>query len=116
MVAPRGPEVGAQLAELHAQGKKTLPLIAGEYDAASKCGWIEGVEFAMRRSANLGLGASGCYKEFEAMSAILSTRVWEAHKVIQAVGTNIVLTAEDMADVDTATANAFDAKRKELEG
>ena len=107
MSGPRGGEVGANLAELYKKGRDVMPPIAADVDAARSKAWLITVGDELRRDGRLGLGATGPSDAFYEMEAALNRRMTAVVDQLEAIGINIMKTAQDMARVDQETADAF---------
>lgn len=108
MGAPRGEEVGGELAELYLKGRDTLKTeIAGEIAAAATSVVNIGVYAAMSRDGDLGIGSSGPYPAFSQARTALYGRINDLADQLETAGINIMKTAQDLADVDQDTARAF---------
>ncbi|MBS2939160.1 hypothetical protein KDN32_15575 [Nocardioides sp. J2M5] len=107
MTGPRGDEVGANLADLYKKGRDVMPPIAADVDAARDRAWMIPVSDELRRDSRLGLGATGPADAFHTMEAALSRRMSAVVEQLEAIGINIMKTAQDMARVDQETRDAF---------
>ncbi|RYB93173.1 hypothetical protein EUA93_01655 [Nocardioides oleivorans] len=107
MTGPRGDEVGANLAELYKKGRDVMPPIASDVDLARDKAWMITVSDELRRDSRLGLGATGPSDAFHTMEAALNRRMSAVVEQLEAIGINIMKTAQDMATVDQETRDAF---------
>ena len=111
---PSGGEVGAELAELYKKGRDDLPKVEDLFDSAGGKIYAITLGVALQRDASLGLGAQGCYSEFNDALSSLKDRIGDVESQLDTVGINIMKTAQDMANVDAETSAAFKEHGGEL--
>ncbi len=127
MGEPRGPVVGAELAELYKKAQNVMPLVIAELTtASSKVGQLDlysaqyrsgGYNGSSGSSAGtLGVGSHGCDAEFNAAVTKICERLTGVGSYVvgdglsdalEVIRLNVIKTVRDMADVDQETADAF---------
>jgi hypothetical protein len=113
-MSPSPDEIGAELAELYKKGRDELPRVTEQFAGAS--GKIGSFMIAgpLHRDGSLGLGDNGPYEDFSTVRAALNDRLGDIESQLETIGVNIMKTAQDMANVDQATAGAFNRHGGEL--
>jgi hypothetical protein len=111
---PRGPAVGAELAELYKKGRDTLPKVSEPIKGAMTHVYNEYVYAELYRSGDLGLGTYGCHEDFADVRSNLGSLLSGLGLTLEECGVNIMKTAQDLANVDHATETAFKKHGGEL--
>lgn len=114
MNQPRGAEVGAELAELYKKGRDTLPLVSGSVKGAMNGVYGQYLYPELYRSGSLGLGTYGCHEDFANVRDSLGMLLSKLGTKLETCGENIMKTAQDLADVDAETEQAFKKHGGEL--
>lgn len=107
-------EMGAELAELYKKGRDTMPKVSDPIKEAMAHVYSDYLYSELYRSGGLGLGSHGCSEDFADVRANLGGLLSRLGQTLIECGTNIMKTAQDMANVDHETEQAFKTHGGEL--